>query len=106
MGSRSLIVRRMVTFVNRALSLLVLSGYVVVASRAGAVAVMLKLALPLLLALACVWFPDAFADFLGVIHYHPITTPTHGVVVCVIGWLVLLGLPLIVWYLGRSALTV
>ncbi len=67
---------------------------------------MLKLALPLLLALACVWFPDVFGDFTGVVHYRRITTPTPGVLVLVVGWLLLLFLPLLVWFVGSGTRTV
>ena len=85
-------------FVARSASLLVLIGYVIAAQRLDAVALMLKIALPMLIAAACIWFPDAFGNFSGVIHYRAITTPTPGIMVSIVGWIILLGLPPLVWY--------
>jgi uncharacterized membrane protein YhdT len=87
----------MITFAARAVSLLVLIGYVVAAHRLGMLGLMLKIGLPMLLAIACIWFPDAFGAFSGVIHYRAITTPTPGIIVAIVGWLILVGLPLLVW---------
>jgi hypothetical protein len=56
-------------FAARSASLLVLIGYVIAAQRLDVLALMLKIALPMLIATACIWFPDAFGDFSGVIHY-------------------------------------
>jgi hypothetical protein len=81
-------------FAARSTSLLVLIGYVIAAQLLDVLALMLKIALPMLIATACIWFPDAFGDFSGVIHYRAITTPTPGLIV---SWIIL-GLPLLVWY--------
>ena len=91
----------MATLLNRTLSFLVLVGYILVAHRLGALVLLIKIGAPLLLALGCVWFPDAFGDFGGVVHFHRITTPTPAILVRIIGWLILVGLPLLVWYLAK-----
>lgn len=87
------------TRLNRTLSSIVLVGYIFMAQRLGALVLMIKIGVALLLALACVWFPDAFGDFAGVVHFHRITTPTPAILVRIIGWLILVGLPLLMWYI-------
>lgn len=95
----------MITLVNRSLSLLVLVGYIVAARHLGALDLLLKIGLPLLLAIACIWFPDEFGDLTGIVHYHLITTSTPGFAVCAVGWLILLGLPLVIWYIANGTST-
>ena len=93
----------MSTLLNRTLSFLVLVGYIFVAYRLGALFLMIKIGVALLLALACVWFPDAFGDFAGVVHFHRITTSTPAIFVRIIGWLILLCLPPLMWYLVSAS---
>jgi hypothetical protein len=92
----------MATLLNRTLSFLVLVSYIFVAQRLGALVLMIKIVVPLLLALGCVWFPDAFGDFAGVVHFHRITTATPACLVRIMGWLILVGLPFLVWYLASA----
>jgi hypothetical protein len=53
-----------------------------------------KVLLFLILPLACIWFSDAMGGYTGLTSSMPITAPSPGVVVCILGWL-LLFLPLI-----------
>ena len=80
---------------HRALSLCVVAGYAVVAVHYGLGTSILKLAVPILLAVACIWFPNELGDFTGVVHYRAITAPSPAGLLRAIGWLVLLTAPLI-----------
>jgi len=47
------------------------------------------------LPLACIWFGDAMGGFTGLSTDIWITAPTPGIIICILGWLILL-LPLII----------
>ena len=88
---------------HRALSLCVVAGYTAVAVHYGLGTSVLKLAIPILLAVACIWFPDELGDFTGVVHYRAITAPSPTGLLRVIGWLVLLTAPLVAILLARAS---
>jgi len=44
--------------------------------------------------LACIWFSDAMGGYTGLTTSMPITATSPGVIVCILGWLLLL-MPLI-----------
>ena len=90
------------SLVNRLLSLLVLVGYVVTAVHYGVVSALIRAALPLLLATACIWFPEELGDFTGVVHYHVITSRTPGLLVRITGWLVLILVPVTIVFLASG----
>ena len=92
----------MATFLNRSLSLALFIGYVIAAQHLGTLAlqVMIRLTGVLLLATACLWFPDAIGDCAGFIHFHRITTTSPGFLVRIVGWFILVVLPPIAWYLA------
>ena len=75
--------------ISRILSLLVAATYVVIALLAGAGFETIKIAVFLVLPLACIWFSDAMGDYTGVAGGGPMTR-TPGIIVAVAGWLLLL----------------
>ena len=90
---------------HRAFSLCVVAAYAALAAHYGLGTSMLKLAVPVLLALACIWFPDELGDFTGVVHYRSITAQSPAGLVRAIGWLVLLVAPLLTIVLADSSST-
>jgi hypothetical protein len=55
----------------------------------------LKVAMFVILPLACIWFPDEMGGYVGLAGYSGITATSPGIIVCILGWVLLL-LPLIV----------
>jgi hypothetical protein len=84
---------------NRALSGLVFLVYFILAyAKAGNEAGFMVL-LFCLVPLACIWFGEAMRGYLGTAGMSGITEPTPGIIVCILGWLVLL-LPVIAPMIG------
>jgi hypothetical protein len=96
----------MATFVNRALSMAVYISYLIAAYHFGGGLLTAKVATALLLAMACIWFPEALGEYTGIMHYHAITNPTPAFLVCAGGWLILVGLPLLIYYITSNTPTV
>jgi len=80
---------------NRILSGLLAATYFVVALCGGGAEAGFKVALFLVLPLACIWFSEAMGGYTGPAWHATITAPTPAVFVCLGGWLLLL-LPAIV----------
>jgi hypothetical protein len=68
--------RPMATLINRTLSLAVYVGYLVTAYHYSGGLLTVKIAIALLLAMACIWFPEELGQYTGIMHYHAITSPT------------------------------
>jgi len=84
---------------NLALSGLVFLAYFVVAYvKAGNEAAFMVM-LFCLLPLACIWFGGAMGGYVGPAGMTGITEPTPGIIVCILGWLLLL-LPVIAPVIG------
>jgi hypothetical protein len=79
---------------NRLISVLVAVIYLAIAFAHGGMGLAFKLGLFLILPLACIWFADAMGGYTGLLGSMPITAPSPGVFVRILGWLLLL-LPLI-----------
>ena len=92
----------MATIVNRGLSLLIALLYLAAAYSERGGAGMLKLAMFLLLPLACIWFPEALGQYGGTIRGQAMTSATPGFLVCAGGWLVLVGIPILVYVLQAA----
>jgi len=92
----------MLTFVNRSLSLLVYLAYITAGFTHGGGAVALKLAIGLLLPVACIWFPEPLGDYTGIIRGQLMTASTPALLVCAGGWLVLVGVPPIAYAISRG----
>jgi hypothetical protein len=80
---------------NRILSLLLAALYVVIAyhfeGAKGAWEVVLSAILPL----AAIWYSDAMGGYTGPTTGMPITAPSPGVLVCFLGWALLL-MPIVI----------
>jgi hypothetical protein len=98
----------MATVVNRALSALIYLGYIVAAYFKGAGTLALKTAAVFLLPLACIWFSRAMGGFTGITPFVPITESTPAFLMCAVGWLLLVGAPLMIYLIagGTSGLTI
>jgi hypothetical protein len=79
---------------NRILSGLVAVIYIVAAFMLGGGEVAFKFAIFLVFPLFCIWFADAMGGYVGMTTWSSITEPTPGVIVCIMGWFLLL-LPVI-----------
>ena len=90
----------MLTLINRSLSILVYFAYIAAGFTHGGGSVALKLAIGLLLPMACIWFPEALGNYAGTIRTQPITASTPAFLVCAGGWLVLIGVPVIAYALS------
>ena len=91
----------MATLTNRGLSFLVATAYLVIALVFGGGLVAAKLAVVLLLPLACIWFPKALGNYTGVMRLQAITASTPAFLVCAGGWLLLVGVPLVAYFIMR-----
>jgi len=80
---------------NRILSGLLALLYIIGASFAGGAEGAGKVAIFVILPLACIWFSDAMGGYVGPSGHGLITSPTPGIFVCIAGWLLLL-FPLVV----------
>ncbi|MEP6685399.1 MAG: hypothetical protein ABJB22_01370 [Verrucomicrobiota bacterium] len=90
----------MVTLLNRMLSVFIALVYLVAAYKHGGGATTLKLAMFLLLPLACIWFPEPLGQYGGTIRGQLMTSSTPAFLVCAGGWLVLVGVPLLAYALS------
>ena len=52
------------------------------------------------LALALIWFPEPIGEATGFIGHGPITASTPPFLVAAAGWCMLLGIPILMWYVG------
>ena len=98
----------MATVVNRALSALIYLGYIAAAYFRGTGTLALKTAAVFLIPLACIWFSRAMGGFTGITPFVPITEPTPAVFMCAVGWLLLVGAPIMFYLIagGTSGLTI
>jgi len=98
----------MANMVNRALSALIYLGYVVAAYFKGAGTLALYTAAVFLLPMACIWFSRAMGGFTGITPFVPITESTPAFLMCAVGWLLLVGAPLMIYLIagGTSGLTI
>jgi hypothetical protein len=86
---------------NRTLSGLLAVVYIVGACVAGGAEVGFKAAMCVILPLACIWFGEAMGGYIGPTGQGAITSPTPGLLVCILGWVVLI-LPVIFLIVGVS----
>lgn len=57
----------------------------------------------LLIPLALIWFPDELGSLLGSVGGGNINTETPPILVSVIGWFLLVGMPLVLYFIWRSS---
>jgi hypothetical protein len=75
---------------NRRLSGLVVLIYLSLGCAAGDMEGVFKLGLFLILPMACIWFAEAMGGYQGLAGSISITEKTPGLIVCILGWLLLL----------------
>ena len=92
----------MPTLLNRGLSLLVCLGYLAAAYTHGGGEATLKVGMALLLPMACIWFAEPLGEYSGIIRGQAITSTTPAFLVCAGGWLVLVGAPIIGYFLSEA----
>ena len=80
---------------NRLISGLLAVSYLAIAFAHGGMEPAFKLGMCLILPLACIWFAEAMGGYTGPTSNMAITSPSPGVIVCILGWLLLL-LPVII----------
>ena len=80
---------------SRIISGIIAAAYLVTAYLTANEEAAFKVAIFLILPLACIWFSDAMGEFTG-LGFPSITTTTPGWAVAFGGWLLLL-LPLLIW---------
>jgi hypothetical protein len=88
------------TLINRGLSLLIYCGYLVAAYFRGAGVATLKIAALLLLPMGCIWFSEAFGGYTGMAKYQVIDTPTPAILICACGWFLLVGIPVLLYFIA------
>jgi hypothetical protein len=79
---------------NRVLSGLLAIIYIIAALLMGGAEGGFKLLGFVVLPLACIWFSEAMGGYTGLTTSVPITAPSPGIMVCIVGWVVLL-LPIV-----------
>jgi hypothetical protein len=93
----------MATLLNRGLSLFVALIYLTAAYLCGSGLDMAKVAVALLLPMACIWFPDALGEYTGIMRLQAITASTPAFLVCAGGWLLLVGVPLAAYFIMKAS---
>ena len=88
---------------NRLLSVVVAVIYVVIGAIEGGPVLALKVVGFSILPLACIWFPDALGSYTGLFPLgdYPITQPSPGILICIMGWVVLL-MPVVIVIIASS----
>ena len=79
---------------NRIISGLVAAVYLALAFGHGGMEPAFKIGIFLILPLACIWFAEAMGGYVGSTTSMAISAPSPKLLVCILGWLLLL-LPLI-----------
>jgi hypothetical protein len=86
----------------RVLSLGMALSYAILAIYFGGIGYW-KPALGLLLPLAMIWFPEEIGNLTGYYDSGYVNTRTPAVMISFLGWLILLGLPVLAYLLRKSA---
>ena len=81
---------------NRIFSSLLAALYILFGYKSGGAEAAFKTVIMAVLPLACIWFPDRLGGYIGPNWRGNITATSPAVIVCVLGWLMLL-LPFIIW---------
>ena len=88
-----------ITF-GKILGLLVAVGYVMLAIMAQGIHGM-KYCIGLLMPLAFIWFPDEIGELTGYFRTGYVNVQTPGIIISFIGWFLLVGLPVLLYFLTR-----
>ncbi len=88
--------------IGKILSLLVALAYVAFAAFAGGVHAV-KYCLGLVVPLAFIWFPEEIGSLTGYFDSGYVNVKTPALIMSFLGWFFLLGVPLIIFLLRRTA---
>lgn len=92
----------MAIVINRGLSLLIYFVYLAAAYAHGGAETTFKVAMGLLLPMACIWFSQPLGDYTGIIRGQSMTSSTPAFLVCAGGWFILVGAPVLGYLLSRQ----
>lgn len=91
--------------VAKVVGILIAAGYVIATGRMVGCPWAIRLAVYLLFPLALIWFPERIGGAKGyMIHYQWIDEKSPPILVTIMGWFLLVGVPLIVYLRWRFAL--
>ena len=93
----------MARLLNRGLSAAIAFTYLGLAYFRGGGLDVAKVAVALLLPMACIWFSEAMGQYTGMTTLQPVTDSTPAVFVCAAGWFLLLGVPLILYFIMQPS---
>jgi hypothetical protein len=79
---------------NRTLSGALAVIYIAIACVGGGTKVGFEAVIFVILPLACIWFGEAMGGYIGPTAHGATTSPTPGLLVCILGWVILM-LPVI-----------
>ena len=90
--------------IGKILSLLIVAACVVsgILAEHGFTADVFKASIALLLPLVLIWFPDQIGDATGYLigNFMRVDTPTPAILISIMGWFFLIGLPLLLYLLS------
>lgn len=88
---------------SRMISLAIALIYVIIAiiDRGSISAPVLMVLLAVCFPLALIWFPYAFGNYIGPVRGGYIDTPTPAFLVAGAGWVFLIGIPILMWFVTR-----
>ena len=86
---------------SKILGLIVALGYLVFAGTQGGVAA-LKPCAGLVIPLAFIWFPEEIGNLTGYFDSGYVNVKTPGVIVSLLGWFLLVGVPVLLFLLTRA----
>jgi hypothetical protein len=92
----------MATWINRGLSLLIFLLYISAGYFSGGPATALNVFIGLLFPMACIWFAEPLGDYTGIIRGQLMTSSSPAVLVCTAGWFILIGVPIIVFFITKG----
>ena len=95
--------RPVAAFFNRGLSAIIALTYIAAAYIHGGAPDTARVVAALLLPMACIWFPEALGEYAGTMRLHAITASTPAFLVCAGGWLLLVGVPLIAYFVMQAS---
>ncbi len=87
---------------GKILSLLIAIGYAVLAIAAGGI-YGLGCSTVLLMPLAFIWFPDEIGNLTGYFRSGYVNVQTPAIIISVVGWFLLIGLPVLLYFVERRA---
>ncbi len=80
---------------SKIIALVLAAAYVVTAGVAGSLSFAATVAVGVLPPLACIWFPEPIGSWTGVWRRYSSLSPSPAWMVAMMGWVLLVGIPLI-----------